>query len=361
MALVTPAVLAFGLGSPAALAQDAAQPPVPELNAQLYRIPIDAERTLWTDDSGMARSPRARSWASSTRATRWSTATTAPTRSACSRTSSRPISSAPGPSGACGWAWTAALPASASEVAAGGGGLGIAVDLKGTILSAGGRPLGFALGTRFGLPTSTVAAPWGAGLTWTLQGIVDYEAGPVLLAANLGTVVNPDDPRAGHLRPAAVPPGCGLRPRGAVRAVGGPRGRVSYQGDVGPGGAPASCLRRLGAVLRGLGHPRRCGHGHQPGIGAPTLRLVASVGCKPGAHRPGRRRGGGSARCLRHRARGSRRLAGRRRCPDPSVRLTGMVVDYGGAGPDALVRLTVEDDVATLGGNFTRDAPAAGR
>ena len=367
MALVTPAVLAFGLGSPAALAQDAAQPPVPELNAQLYRIPIDAERTLWTDDSGMAPDHHVRAklgfiYARDPLVYRYDG----------SNEEVRLLSDVLQADLIGAWSFRRVrvgldLPlylASASEVAAGGGGLGdIAVDLKWTILSRQeGAPIGFALGTRFGLPTSTVAAPvGGAGLTWTLQGIVDYEAGPVLLAANLGTVVNPDDPQGlvtSDQLLYRLGAGYALEPEGRYGLSTDLAGRVSYRGDVGPGGAPAELLfggwGRFSEdwVTRG-----GVGTGISQGIGAPTLRLVASVGYEPPALID--RDGDGVVDRLDACVTEPEDLDGWQDddgCPDPSVRLTGMVVDYGGEPvPTALVRLTVEDGVATLGGNFTRD------
>ena len=174
-----------------AWAQDASTVAVPELNSQLYRMPIDAEATMWTDDAGLA-----------------------PDKYTLGKlmlgyvndpfifesddgTQTRLVSDALFGSligGTTIWRLRFGLDVpfylfTAGEVEGGGAGLGdIAVDLKGTILDREDAPLGLALGGRLALPTGSTSLPLSApGLSWEVQAIADKRMGDVLLAANVGT------------------------------------------------------------------------------------------------------------------------------------------------------------------------------
>ena len=168
---------------------------VPELNAQLYRPPIDAERTLWADD-----------------------AFTAPDGYYLGRVS---LNYANDPlvylfeDGEEVGLLTDVLQMNllggyvykqvrvgldvpiyllAAGEAGAGTGLGdLAVDVKGTILRADVAPVGVALGGRLGLPTSTSVSPVGnPGASGELQAIVSQRFDQITLTGNLGTRFLPE-------------------------------------------------------------------------------------------------------------------------------------------------------------------------
>lgn len=170
--------------------------PLPDMNAQFYRPPIDAQRTMWTDDAAQA----PHMW----------------------KTGRIYGSFMHGPIAAVflndrkvqvlgdvvGFNLVGGIQLGPVRVGAdvpvyalatsgwedvGGGGLGdIALDVKGTILDPQSAPLGIALGARLGLPTATVKVPLSSPRVQTeLQGIFDKEVGNVLLALNLGARLGP--------------------------------------------------------------------------------------------------------------------------------------------------------------------------
>jgi hypothetical protein len=170
--------------------------PLPDMNAQLYRSPIDAQRTMWTDDA--SRAPHL--WA----------------------TGRLYASYAHGPVAALffndrkvqvvgdvlGFNLVGGVQLGPVRVGAdlpvyavatsgwddlGGGGLGdAALDVKASLLDPSTAPLGVALGARIGLPTATVKVPLGSPKVQSeIQAIVDKEVGDVLLAMNLGARFGP--------------------------------------------------------------------------------------------------------------------------------------------------------------------------
>lgn len=366
--LTLPSTL-LALVLPAQAQETQATPSIPELNAQLYRIPVDADRTLWTDDAGLAPDHHVRAkvgliYAHDPLIFRNADDPTDEYGLLTDVLQTNVIGSYSFSRLRIGLDLPVYLLA-ASEVADGGGGLGdVAVDLKGTVLSRKlGAPVGVAIATRFGLPTATVDLPLGgAGLTWEASAIVDYEVGPVLLAANLGTIINPDVPGGDSAWSDQF-----LWRAGAGYAIDNDAlygisadlaGRISYANGFGTGASPAEWL--LGGwsrfqddwVARG-----GVGSGIGRGIGAPEFRMVLTVGYEPPAllDRDGDGVVDTSDACVSEPedADGWQDADG---CPDPSVRLTVQVVDPSGAPVDtATVKLVVEDGVAEVAPGATRD------
>ncbi|TNE84325.1 MAG: hypothetical protein EP330_29340 [Deltaproteobacteria bacterium] len=177
-------------------AQDSTTVPVPDMNAQLYRAPIDAQRTMWAQDAAQA--PHL--WATGRLYTQY----------------------IHGPIGAVflddskaqvlgdvlglnlvggvqlgpvrvGLDAPVYLLATSDWEDLGGAGLGdLALDAKGTILNPETAPLGIALGARMALPTATVNVPLGAPKPAAeITGIFDKDLGDVLLALNIGAKLGP--------------------------------------------------------------------------------------------------------------------------------------------------------------------------
>lgn len=263
---------------------------VPALNAQLYRIPVDAERTLWTDDAGVApngfwraklgfnyaKDPLVYRYEDGTEVSVLGNAAQADLIGAVTYARVRLGVDVP--------IWLA----SGGDLGnAAGAGLGdLAIDLKGTILDRNDSPLGLAMGGRFSLPTATVDAPVGAdGLGWSLQVIADKEVGPVLVAVNLGTEGVPPAQLQGvewddqfFYRLGA---GYALEENARYGISADLAGRLAY-GGLGAAGTPVEGLlggwNRFGDdwVLRA-----GAGTGLTAGIGAPDFRAVLSFGYEP--------------------------------------------------------------------------------
>jgi outer membrane protein OmpA-like peptidoglycan-associated protein len=173
-----------------AFAQDAADVELPDVNAQLYRHPIDAERTMWTDDTayapdgyvqarvmaGYVNEPLVWEWKEGDRMSLVSNALSLDVIGGVTYSRVR-----------------FGLDVPVYLVATGdtdsGGGLGdIALDIKGSVLERAEYPVGLAFAARFALPTATTKVPLGnPGFGWELEAIADKEFGQVLVAANLGT------------------------------------------------------------------------------------------------------------------------------------------------------------------------------
>ena len=174
-----------------AAAQDA-----PQMNTQLYRLPIDSRTTLWTEDTtaqpdGYASGRAMMQYANSP--FRYKTA---------NGDIDRVVSDVAELDLAGGFTWSnlrfgAHIPLymfTAGSVAPSAAGIGdIALDLKGTLLERADNPIGLALDGRVFLPTSSVETPLGAaGTGWEVAAIVDRRFGDVLVATNVGTRGVPD-------------------------------------------------------------------------------------------------------------------------------------------------------------------------
>lgn len=171
----------------AALAQ---QVEAPQLNAQLFRPSVDAERLLWTDDAARARSQQATGRA-------LLSYTADPLVYTYSDGERVEIVSDVVQADLLG-AYTigrlrigADLPVYllANSSIGNETGLGdVAADAKVSLLRREEAPVGVSLGGRLALPTATVETALGSsGLAWEAQAIIDQQLGPVLLALNVGT------------------------------------------------------------------------------------------------------------------------------------------------------------------------------
>ena len=283
-------LVAAGLPAHAQATPDANSVAVPAIDAQLYRVPVDAQRTLWTDDAGVApdghwmaklgfnyaKDPLVYRFTDGTEYSVLGSAAQANLIGAYTFKRVRVGLDLP--------IW---LATGGDLSNAAGAGLGdIALDVKGTILDRNEAALGLALGGRVGLPTATVDAPVGtAGLGWAVQVIADKELGPVLVAANLGTQGVPPTPLEGvewddqfFYRIGA---GYSLEENDRYGLSADFAGRLVYgAGD--PAGRPLEGLfggwNRFGDdwVLRA-----GAGTGLTAGVGAPDFRAVLTFGYEP--------------------------------------------------------------------------------
>jgi outer membrane protein OmpA-like peptidoglycan-associated protein len=276
-----------------AQAQDGAAasgPAVPDLNAQLYRVPIDAERTLWADDTntgpmGYWRAKAGLVYAHDPLVYRDEDGVeTAILEDALQADLIGMVNISRLRIGLDLPLWLM----NDGALGEGGAGLGdVALDLKGTIIVRDDdNPFGLALGSRFDLPTATVDAPVGhPGLAWNAQVIADLEVGDVLLAANLGTQGVPPAQIDGQTwddqffyRFGA---GWSIAEKDRAGLSFDMAGRAAY-GGLGASGSPVEGL--LGGWFT-LGESwvvrAGAGRGITSGIGTPDIRTVLTVGYKP--------------------------------------------------------------------------------
>jgi OmpA-OmpF porin, OOP family len=176
-----------------ALAQES-----PDINAQLYRFPIDSQYTLWADEAGTApdgyylarlglgyvRNPLV-----------YQEAVTGEETAIVGGALSANVF------GGVSWSRIRLgldIPlylATQSDLDnVGGAGLGdIAIDLKGSILPREDEGVGLALDARINTPTATVNTALGnPGAGVDLTAILDHKQGPMLVALNLGTRIQPE-------------------------------------------------------------------------------------------------------------------------------------------------------------------------
>ncbi len=290
MSLVLSLVAHALLLRPAA-AQERVEVQSPALNAQAWRMPIDAEGTLWTNDAGTAPNHHvqarvALSYMKDPIVFRYEDGEEVAILG--SVLTSNLLGSYTYEFLRVGVDVPIILYA-VGDSTAGTGGLGdLAVELKGSLLDreAGKGPVGVALLARLTAPTATVDAALGApGVGWELEGIVDGKVGPVLLAGNLGTRGVPatslDNVEVNdqlYLRAGAA---WLLTPDAGLSAD--LNSNIAYQGGFSnPANSPLEGI--LGGfgrlddqlVLRG-----GVGFGLISSIGAPDLRLVAALGWEP--------------------------------------------------------------------------------
>lgn len=181
----------IGLLVAVALAEDTI--PVVAADAQTWRLPVDARRTMWADDASLTPGLGARlAVGYMHEPVVWQWEDTGETVAI--------VGDALGFDAVVSYTFSrvrigADLPiyALATGVAGDGGGLGdLAVDTKLVALDPASAPLGLALDARFKLPIATTSVPLGGdGLGWEVAAVVDKTLGPVLLAANLGVRGSP--------------------------------------------------------------------------------------------------------------------------------------------------------------------------
>jgi OmpA-OmpF porin, OOP family len=179
---------------PAALAQAVSGGEAPPINAQNYRPPIDAERTLWTQDPGLFPDGYygGRLWLHHT----WEPLVYQ-TENADGSVTTDPLVENILQADAIGYVafrrmrFGVDLPIylwSAGTAVERGTGIGdIVVDLKGTVVDPAENPVGVALSGRLLLPTASVVAPLGQASTGAeLELAVGHSGEKLLWAANLG-------------------------------------------------------------------------------------------------------------------------------------------------------------------------------
>jgi len=274
----------------AALAVDASDIEIPDLNAQAFRPSIDSRSTLWTDDAylapgGSATLRLAANWAHNPLVVRWSDgSTTSLVRDSVNLDLL---------AGVTVWRIRAGLDLplylmSTTDITGGGAGLGdLAVDVRGSILSEEEHaPIGLAVNGRMTLPTATVDAALGnPGMGGELGLVASKSLGDLLLAANLGTRFVPET----QLVNVEVDDQLFYRLGGGYALTEGAgvsldvAGHLNYNQPFGnPAANPIEGL--LGGwyrvadslVLRG-----GVGRGFTRGISSPDVRVVAMLGWEP--------------------------------------------------------------------------------
>ncbi len=273
----------------AAAAQDVNDIGVPDINAQLWRPPMDGTHTLWTLDSGLAEPGTfvARAMASYAMDPLVVIFESGDRMDLVSDVLQLDLMG--------GYTVGRArigldIPIylfSDGQIVEGGMGTGdVMVDVKGTILDRREAPLGLAVDGRVMLPTATVQLPLGAqGLGWELALVADKPIGPVLLAANLGTRGLPEV----ELSNVTINDqffyrlGGGYALNDAAGISADLAGALTYsEGFSNNASAPLEAILggwgRVGesTVLRG-----GVGTGLTRGIGAPVFRALVSVGYEP--------------------------------------------------------------------------------
>ena len=273
----------------AASAQDVTDIGLPDINAQLWRPPVDGTHTLWTLDSGMApdrhfvaraaasyaMDPLVAVFESGERLDLVSDVLQLDLMGAYTMGRVR-----------LGLDMPIYLFTDGQLVDGNMGSGDVMFDVKGTLLDRREAAVGLALDGRLFLPTATVELPLGTqGLGWELAAVADKELGPVLLAANLGTRGLPEV----ELSNVTVNDqffyrlGGGYAVSDAAGISADLAGAVTYaEGFSNNASAP------LEAILGGWGRVADSvvlrggvGTGLSRGIGAPVFRALLSVGYEP--------------------------------------------------------------------------------
>lgn len=279
-----------------ATAQEAPPVEVPELNTNLYRLPLDSRGTLWAEDASRSDPGQL----SARLGLSYLNAPLVATDARGART--HVLGDAVISDLLVGYSLGrlrlgAHLPLvldSSSEVAAGGAGLGdVGLDVKGTLTDRRDSRVGLALLGRVSAPTATVDVPLGSiGPTYEVSAVVDTYVGRLLLVGNLGTRGQPavdldnvvvDDQFLYRL-------GAGYALTASVGLSADLQGHVTYGADPTNGSAAplealvggwvdlSEALALRGGVGTGLGE----------GVGAPAARGVFALSWVPGG-------GGGDA------------------------------------------------------------------
>lgn len=258
---------------------------IPRVDVQAWRMPVDAERTAWTDDTsihdgfsgrlaaGYAREPLV-----------WRDAdgsTVAIVQDLLGLDAIAAFST-----------WRVRIAADipiypvASGALSSSAGLGdIAVDGKLVALDADEAPLGLGTDIRVRMPTSTSTLPLGTGgVGWEAALVADKPLGPVRIAANLGirggptatlantTISNQLTWRGGIGWAFVESAGVSVDVAGAT-AVG--------EGSNAAGSPVEALVGGWVAVSDALALRAAVGRGISAGIGAPALRAIAAVSWAP--------------------------------------------------------------------------------
>ena len=324
--------------------------PEPDLDAQLYRPPVDARGLLWADTArgvGSGFSGRAVMHYAH-RPFAYQPATGDPVVLLSSAATLDLIGAyAVGPV-----RFGLDLPVLYADGDLSGPGVGlgdVALDARFTAVDAGIAAVG--LTGRLGLPTTTVAAPVGTpGLHGEVAAVVEADAKPVLVAANVGMLFQPatglvqeswDEQliwRLGSALSATDSVGITADVAGSANlaTLGLTSGSAPMEALVGAYGNVASGLRLQGGVGRGL----------TPGIGSSQLRVVAMLSTVPAPDGDPDGDGlvGAADACPRE-AEDIDGVMDSDGCPDPSVDVRMTVTGKSGGAPEDVV-VTVEGATA---------------
>lgn len=272
-----------------AQAQEAVDIGLPEINAQLWRPPVDGTHTLWTLDAGMApdRHFLARAMASYAMDPLVVVFEDGERQDLVANVAQLDLMAAYTIGRVrLGLDMPVYLYADGQLVDGSTGSGDVMLDIKGTVLDPREAPLGLALNGRLFLPTATVDLPLGAqGLGWELAAVADKRLGPVLLAANLGTRGMPEV----ELANVTVNDqffyrlGGGWELSDAAGLSADLAGALTYGEPVTNGaGAPLELIAGgWGRVSDKLVLRGGVGTGLTRGIGAPVFRALLSVGYEP--------------------------------------------------------------------------------
>jgi outer membrane protein OmpA-like peptidoglycan-associated protein len=275
----------------AALAQDTTGVTLPQkLNAQTYRTPIDATRTMWADDSAFAgdnylQARLAFDYSHAPFVFEW-----ADTGEQVGVVSDALAADLIGGYSIKRLRFGLDVPIyllAAGDLASGAGLGDVAVDLKATALDRNDdAPLGLAFATRLSLPTGTVAVPMGGALAWDIEAIADKTLvdDKLLLVANLGARLGskPDPVGVAVSNKFVARLGTGY----SITENGGVSLDLDALVDLGDAGDNSGSPVELMAggwgrvsddfVLRG-----GVGTGLTAGIGSPQARAVLSIAYEP--------------------------------------------------------------------------------
>ncbi len=273
----------------AAAAQDVTDIGVPDINAQLWRPPIDGTHTLWTLDSGLApegsfvgramasyaMDPLVVVFESGERMDLVSDVFQVDLMGAYTVKRLR-----------IGLDLPLYLFTDGQIVDGSAGSGDLMIDVKGTILDREEAPLGLALDGRLFMPTATVDLPLGTlGLGWELAAVADKQLGPVLLAANLGTRGLPEV----ELSNVTINDqffyrlGGGYALSDAAGISADLAGALTYtEGFANNASAPLEAiLGGWGRVADSMVVRGGVGTGLTRGIGSPVFRAIVAVGYEP--------------------------------------------------------------------------------
>jgi outer membrane protein OmpA-like peptidoglycan-associated protein len=276
-----------------AAAQDT--PVVPDLNAQLFRAPMDSRHTLWTDVSGgVAAEVRAEARAVMQYVNRpfvWVPDAGVDADGAALVSDALQLD-AVGALHVDRFRIGVVVPVylyQAGQLSNNGGGLGdLALDGRVTALDKDSAPLGLGASLKLALPTSTVDSPLGnARPMFDASLLVDDQYGPVLLAANVGTRLGPasslDNVDLADQFVYRLGAGYSISDEAGVSLDLG--GQMAYSAPLSnPAGAPLEGIvggwGRLSEVLVLRGG---IGRGLTPGIGSPVARVITMLSFEPKA------------------------------------------------------------------------------
>lgn len=266
--------------------------PAVAVDTQLYRAPLDASATLWTEDATFQSGFLARLGVGYMREPFvWIWQDTGERVPVVENALGLDLGASYGVGRVRAGVNVPLYPVASGASAEGGGGLGdLAVIVKGTALDEAKAPLGLAFEGRLTVPTATASAPLGTdGVTWEVVAIAHRRVGPLTLAMNAGQ----RGARAAPLENIDLSSAFLYRLGGGYAL--GERAGLSLDlagqltwGELGnAAGSPLEAV--LGGWVR-VGDPFTLrggvGRGLTHGIGSPKARALVSLDWRPGPSEP---------------------------------------------------------------------------